>query len=75
MAHRGRGHLGFTHRVLFHIEHRVEQNAQEMKMRWIVIDKEVVVLYADEADGKVTLGKLAVLPAGVFAKNFKNEQQ
>ena len=44
-------------------------------MRWIVIGNEVVVLYFDEADGKVTLGKLAVLPAGVFAKNFKNEQQ
>lgn len=45
-----------------------------MIMRWIQIDKEVVVLFADERDGKVIPGKMTVLPVGVFRKLYQNEQ-
>lgn len=51
-----------------------------MIMRWIQIDNEVVMLYADEVDGKVIPGKLTVLPVGVFRKlqekqQFNNQQR
>ena len=41
-----------------------------MIMRWIQIDREVVVLYSDEVDGKVIPGKMAVLPVGVFKQLY-----
>jgi len=41
-----------------------------MIMRWIQIDREVVVLYSDEVDGKVIPRKMAVLPVGVFRKLY-----
>lgn len=43
-------------------------------MRWIQIEKDVVVLYAEEKDGKVIPGRLTVLPVGVFEKLYKNKQ-
>lgn len=43
-------------------------------MRWILIDKDVVVLYAEERNGKVVPGRLTVLPMGVFRKLYQNEQ-
>lgn len=45
-----------------------------MIMRWILIDKDVVVLYAEERNGKVVPGRLTVLPVGVFKKLYQNEQ-
>lgn len=45
-----------------------------MIMRWIHIDKDVVVLYAEERNGKVVPGRLTVLPVGVFKKLYQNEQ-
>ena len=44
-----------------------------MIMRWIQIDREVVVLYSDEVDGKVIPQKMAVLPVGVFRKLYNNK--
>ena len=41
-----------------------------MIMRWIQIDKEVVVLYAEERDGKIVPGRLTTLPVGVFKKLY-----
>lgn len=43
-------------------------------MHWIQIEKDVVMLYADEVDGKVIPGKLTVLPVGVFKKLYQNEK-
>ena len=45
-----------------------------MIMRWMLIDTDVVVLYAEERNGKVVPGKLTVLPVGVFRQLYKNEQ-
>lgn len=39
-----------------------------MIMQWVQIDREVVVLYSEDVDGKVILGKMTVLPVGVFQK-------
>lgn len=41
-----------------------------MIMRWIHIDKEVVVLFSNEVNGKVIPRKLMVLPIGVFRKLY-----
>lgn len=46
-----------------------------MIMHWVQIEKEVVVLYSDEMDGKVLPGRLTVLPVGVFNKLYQNEQR
>lgn len=46
-----------------------------MKMSWIQIEKEVVLLFFDEKDGKVIPGKLSVLPVGVFNKLYPQEQR
>lgn len=44
-------------------------------MRWIQIEKDVVVLHFEEVDGKVIPGKLTVLPVGVFRKLYQKEQK
>lgn len=41
-----------------------------MIMRWIQIDRDVVVLYHDEVDGKVIPRKMSVLPVGVFKQLY-----
>ncbi len=46
-----------------------------MKMCWIQIEKEIVLLFVDEKDGKVIPGKLSVLPVGVFNKLYPKEQR
>lgn len=51
-------------------DNSVEEILEEMIMRWIQIDREVVVLYSDEVDGKVIPRKMAVLPVGVFRKLY-----
>ena len=44
-------------------------------IRWLQIGREVVALYGNEKDGKVTLGKMVVLPVGVWNKLNNTEQQ
>ncbi len=39
-----------------------------MKERWLQIGHEVVVLWYDEKDGKITPGPLRVVPIGVWNK-------
>ena len=51
-------------------DNSVEEILEEMIMRWIQIDREVVVLYHDEVDGKVIPRKMAVLPVGVFKQLY-----
>ena len=55
------------------LDNHVEEILEEMIMRWIQIDREVVVLYSDEVDGKVIPQKMAVLPVGVFRKLYNNK--
>lgn len=41
-----------------------------MKMHWIQIEREVLVLYSDEVGGKVIPRKMVVLPVGVFKQLY-----
>ena len=46
-------------------------------MRWLQIDGDVVVLQYEEHDGKITPGRLQVLPVGVWnnvLKRLNNEE-
>ena len=42
-------------------------------MHWVQIDRDVVVLYSDEVDGKVLPGRMTVLPVGVFNKLYNQQ--
>ena len=44
-------------------------------IRWMQIDRDVVALYGSEKNGKVTLGKLLVMPIGIWNKLTKTEQK
>ena len=42
-------------------------------MRWLQIDRDVVVLHYEEHDGKITPGRMSVLPVGVFKQLYNNK--
>ncbi len=43
-------------------------------MRWLQIDREVVVLQYEEHDGKITPGNIQVLPVGVWNNILKRKR-
>lgn len=42
--------------------------------KWLRIDREVVVLSYEEHDGKITPGRLQVLPVGIWNNILKQQR-
>lgn len=43
-------------------------------MRWLQIDRDVVVLQYEEHDGKITPGRMSVVPVGVWNNILKQQR-